>query len=124
MSKTYWDLYSLNEPNIFDIKKDQKQFHDGCIHFAAKTWNAQEKWYAHRTNYPVNLKAKMCLHLSNLPLENWKLLITALIMPRLLVTISNAKYHETNPCSKSKQKIDYNPTFFPNTLTNPLVLSF
>ncbi len=58
MSTIYHNFSSSNEPNIFDINKDQKHFQNGFIHFAQCKWEAQKNWYAQRVNQPINLKAK------------------------------------------------------------------
>ncbi len=42
----YCDLSSSDEPDIFDITRDQKDITNQLIDFASKFWDEPQKWYA------------------------------------------------------------------------------
>ncbi len=45
MSPTFCNLTSLDEPDIFDVNKDQKHFFNQLILTALKNWEARLIWY-------------------------------------------------------------------------------
>ncbi len=48
MTQAYCDLTSLDEPDIFDINKNQKQILNQLVHTALKNWEAHQIWYRKR----------------------------------------------------------------------------
>ncbi len=45
MTQTYHDLTSLDEPDIFDINKNQNHILNQLILTALKKWEAHQIWY-------------------------------------------------------------------------------
>ncbi len=45
VTQTYHDLTSLDEPDIFDINKNQNHILSQLIHTALKSWEACQIWY-------------------------------------------------------------------------------
>ncbi len=50
MIQIYCDLSSSDEPDIFDIAKEQKHILNQLIHFASKNWDKCKKWYTEQSD--------------------------------------------------------------------------
>ncbi len=54
MCQLYHSLTSRNEPDIFDINRDQKLELNQYIHFAQTNWDARQAWYRDRRRSAIN----------------------------------------------------------------------
>ncbi len=53
MRQTYCSLTSADEPDIFDINRDQKFELNQVIHFAFTNWEAPQSWYHGRCHSAI-----------------------------------------------------------------------
>ncbi len=111
-------LSRSNEPDIFDIIKDQKYSLNQFIYFATTNWGKHQQWYVTQCCFASKKNSKQAF--VNIPWTKLTLLNTSLDFFHDICKI----LEKMNPFLKSKRTIDYIQTFFPNTLTSTLICFF